>query len=146
MRNTILIGLVCFIFLGCKKDTYSSTPSLKYKSVNTNVLYPGQVIKFTLSFTDLEGDLDSIFIQKINPRCSQSTTTEKFYLGDAIVKLGSTHDDLLVSYGYRVVGYPLIGEPKCDFNDTCFYQFSVIDKANHRSDTVNSENIVIVKQ
>ncbi len=146
MRNTILFALICFIFLGCKKDSFSSTPSLKYKSVNTKVLFSGQVIKFTLSFTDREGDLDSIFIQKINPRCSQSTTTERFYLGDAIVKLNSKSDDLLISYGYRVVGYPLIGEPKCDFNDTCYYRFAVQDKAKHHSDTVRSETIVILKQ
>ncbi|WP_301921677.1 hypothetical protein [Ferruginibacter sp.] len=146
MRNTILIALVCFIFLGCKKDSFSSTPSLIYKSVNTKVLFSGQVIKFTLSFTDKEGNLDSIFIQKINPSCSQSNTTERFYLGDAIVKLNSKSDDLLVSFGYRVDGYPSIGEPKCDFNDTCYYRFSITDKNKHHSDTVRSETIVIMKQ
>ena len=147
MRNTILFALICFIFLGCKKDSFSSTPSLKYKSVNLkNALKSGGVVKFTLSFTDAEGDLDSIFIQKINPSCPQSTTTERFYLGDAIVKLNSKSDDLLISYGYRVDGYPLVGEPKCDFNDTCYYRFAVQDKAKHHSDTVRSETIVILKQ
>ncbi|MDB5280111.1 MAG: hypothetical protein JWR61_5066 [Ferruginibacter sp.] len=146
MRNTILIALVCFVFFGCKKETYSSTPSLTYKSVNTSVLVPGNVIKFKIAFTDLEGDLDSIFIQKINPSCPQSGTSEKFFLGNDIVKLKSTNDDLLVSYGYRVDGYPLIGEPKCDFNDTCYFRFSVVDKARHYSDTVQSGKIVIIKQ
>jgi hypothetical protein len=146
MRNTILIALVCFVFFGCKKDSYSSKPSLIYKSVNTSVLVPGNVIKFKIAFTDLEGDLDSIFIEKINPSCLQSGTTEKFFLGNDIVKLKSTNDDLLVSYGYRVDGYPLIGEPKCDFNDTCYFRFSVVDKARHYSDTVQSANIVIIKQ
>lgn len=146
MRNTILIALVCFAFSGCKKDPYSSTPSLKYKSINVKTLVPNQVIKFTLSFTDLEGDLDSIFIQKVNPSCAQSGTTEKLFLGDAIVKLGSKSDDLLISYGYRVDGYPFIGEPKCDFNDTCYFRFSLTDKGNHHSDTVQTEKFVIVKQ
>lgn len=146
MRNTILIALVSLVIFGCKKDSFSTTPSLKYKSVNVNRLFPGEVIKFKLSFTDAEGDLDSIYIEKVNPRCAKSRTVERFYLSDAIVKLNSKNDELLVSYGYRVDGYPLIGEPKCDFNDTCYFRFALLDKAKHKSDTVKSENIVIVKQ
>ena len=146
MRNTILIALVSLVIFGCKKDSFSSTPSLKYKSVNINQLFPGEIIKFKLSFTDAEGDLDSIYVEKINPTCAKSRTVDKFYLGDAITKLNSKSDELLVSFGYRVDGYPLIGEPKCDFNDTCYFRFALLDKAKHKSDTVRSENIVIVKQ
>ena len=146
MRNTILIALVSLIIFGCKKDTFNTTPSLKYKSVNIYQLVPGSVVKFKLEFTDLEGDLDSIYIEKVNPSCAKSRTVERFYLGDAIVKLKSKSDELLISYGYRVDGYPLIGEPKCDFNDTCYFRFALLDKAKHKSDTVKSENIVIEKR
>lgn len=146
MRNTILIALVSLVIFSCKKDTFTTTPILKYKSVNTNVLSQGGIIKFKLSFTDAEGDLDSIYIEKVNPNCIKSGTKERFYLTEDIVKLKSKSDELLVSFGYRVTGYPNIGEPKCDFNDTCYFRFALIDKAKNKSDTVKSETFVIIKQ
>jgi len=145
MRNTILIGLVCLCFLGCSKENYSSTPSLKYKSVNIKTVSPGQIVKFTLAFTDLEGDLDSIYIQKINARCPKSGNPLHYPMGPQIEKLNSKSDDLIISFAYRVDGAVLIEEPKCDYNDTCYYQFSLLDKLKHRSDTVRSETIVIIK-
>lgn len=147
MRNTILISLVCFIFISCKKDgPYSSTPSLKYKSVDTKYIAPGGIVKFTLSFTDAEGDLDSIFVEKINPKCALSHTVDRYYVSDALVNLKSKSDDLLISFGYRVDGYPKIGEPQCQKNDTCYFRFALLDKAKHHSDTVRSETIVIQYQ
>ena len=144
MRNTILIGLVCFILLGCKKDgPYSSTPNLKYKSVYTKYLTPGGIVKFTLSFTDKEGDLDSLYVEKINPKCALSHTVDRYFVSTALVDLKSKSDDLLISFGYRVDGYPKIGEPQCKVNDTCYFRFALLDKAKHHSDTVRSENIVI---
>ena len=147
MRNTILISLVCLIFLSCKKEeNYSSTPNLKYKSVDTKYLTPGGIVKFTLSFTDKEGDLDSLFVQKVNPACALSGTIDRYYVSDALVNLKSKSDDLLVSFGYRVDGYPKIGEPQCKINDTCYFRFALLDKAKHHSDTVRSEIIVIQYQ
>lgn len=146
MRNTILIALLSFVFFGCKKESFPTTPSLEYKSVNVKTLSMGEIIKFNLSFTDAEGDLDSIYIEKINPRCPRSGTIERQILSSDIMQLKSKSDDLLVSYGYRVDGYPLIGEPKCGVNDTCYFRFALLDKAKHSSDTVNSEIIVIKLQ
>ena len=143
MRNTILIALVSLIIFGCKKDTFSTTPSLKYKSVNTKILYPGQVIKFNLSFTDAEGDLDSIYIQKIATNCAKSGTIERLQFSSDIVKLNSKSDNLLISYGYRVDSYVKIGEPQCQKSDTCYFRFALMDKAKHKSDTVNSETVII---
>ena len=147
MRNTILILLVCLFFIGCKKDgPYSSTPSLKYKSVDTKYLAPGGIIKFTLSFTDAEGDLDSLYVEKVNPKCALSGSIERFYVSDALVHLKSKSDDLLVSFGFRVSGYTPIKEPQCQKNDTCYYRFALLDKAKHHSDTVRSETVVIQYQ
>ena len=145
MRHTILIALLSFVFFGCKKESFPTIPSLKYKSVNVKTLSKGEIIKFTLSFTDAEGDLDSIYIEKVNPRCLRSGTIDRQILSSVIIQLKSKSDDLLVSYGYRVDGFPSIGEPKCGVNDTCYFRFALLDKAKHHSDTVNSETIVLIK-
>ena len=73
MRNTILIAVVSLIFLGCSKDKFSTTPKLTYKSVNTDRLGPNQIIEFSLSFNDAEGDvIDTMFVQKVSLNCRAS--------------------------------------------------------------------------
>ena len=67
MRYTLLFFILIFVTLSCSKNKFSSTPSLKFESVNTTQLHPQEVLNFKLSFTDAEGDFSdsgSIFIQK----------------------------------------------------------------------------------
>ena len=159
MRNTILIALVSLVIFSCKKDTYSSIPKLTYKSVNTKTLYPKQVIKFTLNVTDAEGDIsDTMYVQKINinkvkDSCNISSFSDKY----PVPKFPSTknlNQDILVSFASGI-NIPIGAAPDkyyvniafgCSVNDTCYFKFIIKDKANHKSDTVRSENIVIVKQ
>ena len=64
MRYTVLFSILILFTTSCTKDKFSSTPSLKFKSVNTTELHNQQLLTFTLSFTDAEGDLtDSVFVQ-----------------------------------------------------------------------------------
>ena len=76
MRYTILFSIfLLLLFAGCKKDKFSTAPSLKFKSVNTTELRTQQLLTFTLSFTDAEGDLtDSsrIFVQEVVADCAAS--------------------------------------------------------------------------
>ena len=158
MRNTILIALVSLVIFSCKKDTYSSTPKLTYKSVNTKTLYPKQVVKFTLNVTDAEGDItDTMYVQKINinkvkDSCKSSGFSDKYPV-PTFPSTKNLNQDILVSFasGANVpIGasnsYYVNIAFGCSVNDTCYFQFIIKDKANHKSDTVRSETIVIVKQ
>ena len=146
MRNTILICLVCFVFLGCKKDTFSSTPQLTFKSVNTTQLGPDQILKMYLSFTDAEGDvIDTMYVQKVSLNC----TASNFFERDPIPTFPTNKNlkgDVLVSYsnGINNTGYTSVAS-HCDYNDSCYFRFMMKDKANHKSDTVQSGIIVIYK-
>jgi hypothetical protein len=144
MRYTILISFISLLFISCNKDKFSTRPQLKYKSVNTNILSRGQIIIFSLSFTDAEGDLeDSIYVEKIEPTCPNSNFDAKYKI--PVFPLSKNlQGDLEISYGYNVPNYPLILGPQCMRNDTCFFRFVLKDKAQNKSDTVNSETIVII--
>lgn len=145
MRYTIISAIfICLLFVGCKKDKYTSAPQLEYKSVNTTVLDKFQVLSFKLEFRDLEGDLDSIYIEKVTPNCPGSNFKDSTYLPE-FPSTKKQKGELIISYGYRVDGYPLIQEPSCSTNDTCYFRFVLRDKADHISDTINSEKIVILK-
>ena len=144
MRYTIIIAIFSLIFMGCKKDTFTTAPHLEIKSVNTTVLNQNQLLTFTFNFTDLQGDIDSLFLQKINPHCSLSNYRDSLLL-PAFPPSRKQQGQIFLTYGYRVDGYPSIGEPQCNFNDTCYFRFVLKDKGQNKSDTVNSQSIVIIK-
>ena len=145
MRNTILIALVSLIFLGCNKDTFSSTPKLTYKSVNTKTLGKNQILKFNLSFTDLEGDvIGKVFVDKISLTRNCISFSDSFAVPNfpTSAKLSG---DILVSYSNGLNNPPYTNIAfGCSVNDSCYFRFMMKDKANHKSDTVRSETIIIV--
>ena len=144
MHKTFLISIFILLLAGCDKNKFNTTPSLKYKSVNTTVLHPGQIITFTLSFTDAEGDLtDTVSIIKFDPVCVNSRFTDRYVLPDFPTSKNQK-GEILVSYGYNVTSYPPIQGPQCqNRDDTCVFKFVLKDKAQHMSDTAVSETIVI---
>ena len=143
MRYTALFSILLFLsLLGCNKDKYKTVPSLTYKSVNTTVLNRNETLKFTLSFTDAEGDLtDSITVVKIVTVCPaglngsfvQPYKLPEFPTGK------NQQGEIVVSYNYNDVN------PKCvSRNDTAVFKFVLKDKAQNKSDTAVSEPIVII--
>ena len=148
MRYTILFSIFLFAILtGCKKDKFGSKPSLKFKSANSNVLPPHQLIQFTLSFTDAEGDLnDSLFVQKIEPTCENSNNSGTYIIPEFPVSKNEK-GDLIITFGnnYNDPAYFNMA-PLCSRNDTAVFRFAIKDKANHVSDTVSSPPIIIIYQ
>jgi len=144
MRYTILFSIFLLLLtVGCKKSKFSTTPSLKFKSVNTTQLRTQELITFTLSFTDAEGDLtDSIFVQEVVPNCPNSNIEGLF----PIPVFPSSKDqkgDIKVTFGYNASGYSSVS-PKCPpNNDTAVFRFALKDEAQHVSDTVSSPVVII---
>lgn len=143
MRYTLLFSILMLLMASCKKDKFSSTPSLKFKSVNTTSLHNQQLLTFTLSFTDSEGDLkDSIFVQEIVPDCSASNFAALFPL-PAFPTSKDQQGNIQVSFQYNgSSGYTSIS-PQCQQNDTAVFRFALRDQANHVSDTVSSPHIIL---
>lgn len=145
MRYTILFSIFLFAILsGCNKDKFNTTPSLKFTSVNTTELRAGQLIQFTLTFTDAEGDLsDSVFIQKLVPNCESSGFTKQLYALPSFPTSKDQQGDILITFGYNASPYTDVKAPRCSQNDTAVFRFALRDKANHVSDTISSPPIII---
>jgi hypothetical protein len=139
MRYTVLFSIFLFAILsGCGKDKFESAPSLKFKSVNTNVLGNDQRIQFTLSFTDAEGDIsDSLYIEKFEPTCIGSRVDDDYVIPEFPTSK-NVEGDFLVTFDYSYIS------PKCSRNDTAVFRFAIKDKAGHTSDTVSSPPIIIL--
>lgn len=142
MRYTLLFSILILLFTSCKKQNYSSTPSIKFESVSTTQLQRNQTIKFTFSFTDAEGDiLDSVYVQELVPNC-QASNVEGLFPIPTFPSSKNQKGTIDVTLGYNVNNYANIS-PQCSQNDTAVFRFALRDQANHVSDTVSSPKIII---
>lgn len=148
MRYTILFSIfLAALLTGCSKEKYGTTPTLKFKSVNTTKLHSGQLLVFTLSFTDAEGDLSgSIYAETIVPNCKDSEFGQSFPV-PVFPTSKNDKGDLTVTFRYNGSDPSYYNiPPKCQMNDTTVFRFALTDKANHTSDTISSPPIVFIYQ
>ena len=143
MRYTFLIFILLLVTWSCSKTKYSSTPSLKFKSVNTTALHPQGVLNFQLTFTDAEGDFADSgsvyidFMQRMVPGCTISDNYATFLL-PVFPTTKDTKGTINVSLNYGDI------TPQCSpLNDTTVFHFVLKDDAGHVSDTASSPTIII---
>lgn len=149
MSTKILITLIALgFFAGCTKDKYTTKPQLIYKNVNTNVLNRNQTLTFTLQVTDLQGDLqDSIWVQEVVRNCPDAGFITKYKM-PAFTSEKNFKGEINVCYSYGInLGCPTI-QPTCpnSRNDSATFKFWIQDNKKNVSDTVSSEEVVIIQQ
>ncbi len=150
MKTKLLILLaIPFVFYACKKDTYTTKPQISIKSINSKILKQGDILLFQLNFTDAEGDIqDTLWVQKISRTCP-GTAGVQFTSKNRVPDFTPTSNlkgILEVGYAYNanVSGYSAIAG--CgNKNDTSYFKFWLKDKGKNVSDTISSENIVLLK-
>jgi len=145
MRYAIIFTISIFLLTSCNKDKYTTAPQLKFKSVNTKGLHSGEVVTFTLSFTDAEGDLsDSLYVEQFEPRCVATRLARKYKIPEFPTSKNQS-GEILVTFGYNVPGAVPLRTPQCNRNDTCTFRFVLKDKAQNKSDTVSSDPVIIFR-
>lgn len=150
MKTKILILLALpVMFYACKKDTYTTKPQIKVKSINSTTLSPGSLLVFQLEFTDAEGDVqDTLYIQKFSRVCPtqpgvQFNTKNKVPDFSPTSNLSGIFE---ISYAYNINMPGTLNISGCGTkNDTAYFKFWLKDKANNISDTIITENIVLLK-
>ena len=148
MRYLFLSAIFAFLFFtSCKKEKFDTIPALKFSSVNNEDLFSGQLLKFTLSFTDKEGDVsDTIYVIKEVPNCPISGFVQAYAVPDFPSSKDQKGDiSILFGYNYNDPGIPDVKPPKCMVTDTAYFKFVLKDKQNHLSDTASSPAIIIHK-
>jgi uncharacterized repeat protein (TIGR01451 family) len=142
MRYTILIVAIGLIFLGCKKNS-NTRPVLSYKSVNSTTIENGELLIFTLSFKDIApSQYNNLVIKEIVP-CPLSAFSDTVAL-PVFSAPSNQGGDITVSFINNTIAgsYPIIAA-KCDSDDIANFQFTLIDKNQHKSDSILSPTIII---
>lgn len=140
---------VAVLATACSKDKVETKPSLKVKSVSSNVIPVNGDLSVNLEFTDKEADLESIFVQKIRQnRRTTKTIRDTFSLsvgefpkknnGDLEMKL---FYQLQLLSAERAPAVP--GRPNEFESDSLIIRLVLRDKAANVSDTVTTEQIVV---
>lgn len=149
MRTKILVAFIAFCFLNsCSKDKYTTSPQLQYKGVNTKVLNRNQTLTFTLEVTDAQGDLqDSIWVQEVPRNCPEGGFITKYKMPE-ITSQKNFKGEVNICYAYGInLGCPAI-QPTCpnNKNDSATFRFWIRDAAQNVSDTISSDEVVIIQQ
>jgi hypothetical protein len=146
MRYALLLTILFVVlFVSCSKEKNTTSPTLKFKSVNTTQLHNQELIYFTLAFTDPQGNLfDSIYVDEVVPNCPASNI-DGYFPVPSFPASKNQKGDIVVTLGYNVSGYTSIS-PQCQENDTAVFRFAVRDLNNNTSDTVSSPPIILYYQ
>jgi len=140
----ITVVIVAVAVISCGKDKFKTQPQIEIKDINNKVIAKDQTLTIRLRFTDKEGDLsDGIFVyipKRLNVRPLLPTIPDYDSVKLAVPKFPiETEGDFDLSL-------PWINLHKSDTeNDTITMRFVVVDKGNHKSDTVGTDQIVILK-
>jgi hypothetical protein len=147
MKHLFVILLSCILLISCNKDKFNTKPTLKLKSVNDNTISRNEDLIMNLTVTDAEGDLtDSITVIKKVRNCSQGSRIDKYKL-PVFPITKNLNVDIAVGFSYSIAGtYPGLSGPLCvNRNDSLKYQFVIKDAAGNLSDTVSTNEIVVLQ-
>ncbi|MBE7172747.1 MAG: hypothetical protein INR73_19375 [Williamsia sp.] len=144
MKLFFLVAAAVVLLSACGKDPFQTVPQIKIKSLSSTVVPLNSNLQINLGFTDKEGDISEgrliyqpIRLNKrplqadIPPYNIDSTTLPVFPKEIE----GTMQVTLLYNNLHR-----------SDLeNDTINIKFVVYDKAGHKSDTVTTDKIVVLK-
>lgn len=152
MRSFLYISALLTLSIACNKDKLETTPTLKFKSINSSVIPVGGILIVKFDFTDKEGDIDdTMFVKKIRINSIVvPTIRDSFELqvpeypdrSRGVIELQLKYQNHLLS----AINPPSNGGTPPDFqDDTLIFKFALRDREKHISDTVTTEPIVIVR-
>lgn len=147
MKNTLLVLLVLVAFSACKKDSFESTPQIKFVDISPNFLPMGindpdhpAIPKLILEVTDAEGDFggpgitDSSWIYIKNLRSNNMDSfrfpnLERAPKKDFKAEVSITLFNSLECYS---------SAPPSPRVDTSYFEVYVTDSKNHKSNVITT--------
>lgn len=147
-----VVILIIFGFITCSKDSYNTSPTLKFESVNATVFPQQSVVTFNLTCTDKEGDVvDTIWVQRISKvtPCQYLSNIDSLPIPD-FNPPKNVKAEFEFTYNYASAFPPNLAAcsdaNSLSTTDTSYFRFWMHDKAQHTSDTVSSPDLVFLKQ
>ena len=150
--NLIFASLLIIVIMACNKDKFQTKPTIKIKSVNTEVVPFNGTFIITLECTDKEGDVqDSLIIikRRLNKRVVPTVRDTLRYKFPVFPSNSTTEIEAVLDYQniLSALNPPNIpgSNPVQKERDTLVLRFAVRDKAGNTSDTIQSQQIYVIR-
>jgi hypothetical protein len=138
----IIVSSVLVLLLACGKDKFETKPLLEIKDYNSRDIVQGQTLEVRINYFDKEGDLGQAPFVAIRMRQNIFPLPPAQEKADTLRStLPEFPDKDNGEITFRLA-YDFLKESVTE-NDTLIFRFAVTDRAGNKSDTVNSEPIVV---
>lgn len=138
----IIVSSVLVLLLACGKDKFETKPLLEIKDYNSRDIVQGQTLEVRINYFDKEGDLGQAPFVAIRVRQNIFPLPPAQEKADTLRStLPEFPDKDNGEITFRLA-YDFLKESVTE-NDTLIFRFAVTDRAGNKSDTVNSEPIVV---
>lgn len=138
---SILSILSILILAACSKDKLETKPAIKVKSVNSDVIVPGTVLRLILEFSDKEGDLGEGEVSYIRTRTNLRPIPGGFDKADTVRYPIPEFPDRSEGEIQVDLPYDFLDENPNE-SDTMFFRISVKDRGGNPSDTITTGSII----
>jgi len=150
MKSGLLLLLfLLIIFFACNKEKFTTEPKVTVNSISPSVVFTGNIISMKGKYTDLEGDIDSVFIiyHWYNGAVIIPIDTFRYPFQPLDVPAKTQEADINVTFQYNTQDFlplPIISGVSKD--TTATFGLILKDKAGHKSNYSESAKIRLKKR
>ncbi len=138
----IFVFSLATLIVACGKDKFETKPRLEIKDYSSKEIFNGQGLRIRINFFDKEGDLNDAQMIGIRERLNSippnqdKSDTFRAQLPDFPAK---ENGEIVFELNYDALS------EDANRNDTMVFRFAVTDRAGNKSDTITSDQIVVLK-
>jgi hypothetical protein len=149
MRKPVFSIILLLLVVACGKDNIDTKPTLKIKSFNTMQVPGNGDLEIMLTFTDKQGDIDSLHLYKIRTNQDQRPTQNDSLIYQIPEFPEKSKGEIKITIPYQfgllsaVIPRSQPGAPNDKEPDTLIFKMYVRDRAKNASDTVFSDPVVV---
>ncbi len=141
MKSRQIVLLFIFLLaLGCSKDNSQGGPSISIKSYNSSVFNDNNGFNVVLTFSQKGGSPSGDSLTIIQHRLNQSYVPNPIDTFGTRLPITPSVDkaDFTANLQWQFIEFGINGE-----NDTCVFQFVLVDLNQKHSDTVSTGTVII---
>ncbi|MEY3324438.1 MAG: hypothetical protein RLZ11_752 [Bacteroidota bacterium] len=149
MKRSLLFILITVLVVACSKDKFTSEPKVEIRSIQPATVLSGNVIRLLGSYTDEEGDIDSVYIVYKWFNGNTATlidTLMRFPTGRLGIPAQLRQSDIAVEFEYNTYNQTnMLTLPGVTRDTSAALGLILIDKTRKRSNYVESNKIRLKK-
>lgn len=149
MKRSFYFIFLLTVLFACSKDKFTSEPKVEIRSIQPATVYNGNVIRLLGSYTDEEGDIDSVYIVYKWYNSTTATridTLMRFPTGRLGIPAQLRKSDIAVEFEYNTYNQSnLLTLPGVTKDTSATLGLILIDKTRKRSNYAESNKIRLKK-